>query len=141
MKVLLLQDVRGIGKKYDIKEVSDGYARNFLIAKKIAVTITEKTKQIHKEFEERKEKLLKQRNKNINQLENATLKFNVKTGEKGEVFDPVTKEDIKKAIKQMVEFDGEVVLPQSLKTLGEHLVEINFGRGFRGQVKVVLKTA
>ena len=138
MKVILLQDVRGVGKKYDIKDVSDGYARNFLILKKLAVPATGKAEHARKEFEEKEKHLLEHYKKLSEQLKNVALEFKVKVGSKKEVFGSITKEDIKKSIKQMAEFDGEVILPQPLKALGEHLVEINFGRGFRGQVKVTL---
>ena len=139
MKVLLLQDVRGLGKKYDVKDVSDGYASNFLIAKRLAIPATEKAEHARKGFEEKEKNLLERYKKLVNRFKNIVLEFKVKVGEKNEVFGSITKEDIKKAIKQMAEFDGEIILPQPLKILGEHLVEINFGRGFRGQVKVLLK--
>lgn len=139
MKVMLLQDVRGIGKKYDVKDVSDGYARNFLIAQKIAVLATKKNEQIREEFQKKERQLLERYKKTVNQLKNTTLEFNVKTGKKSEVFGSITKEDIKKSIEQTMDFDGEVILPQPLKTLGEHSVEINLGRGARGQVRIILK--
>lgn len=139
MKVLLLRDVRGLGKKYDVKDVSDGYATNFLIAKKLATPATGKAEHARKEFEEKEKRLLERHKKLLDQFKNIALEFKVKVGDKKEVFGSIKKEDIKNAIKQIAEFDGEVILLQPLKTLGEHSVEINFGRGFRGQVKVILK--
>jgi len=139
MKVMFLQDVRGVGKKFDIKEVSDGYARNFLILKKLAIPATEKAERARKEFETKEGRLLESHKKLLDQLKNTPLEFKVRVGDKNEVFGSITKEEIKKAIQKITKFDGEVILPQPLKILGEHSVEINLGRGFRGQVKVALK--
>ena len=138
MKVIILQNIKGFGQIGDVKNVSDGYARNFLILKKLAVPATGKAEHARKEFEEKEKHLLEHYKKLSEQFKNIVLEFRVKVGGKKEVFGSITKEDVKKSIKQMAEFDGEVILPQPLKTLGEHSVEINFGRGFRGQVKVTL---
>ncbi len=138
MKVLLLQDVKKVGKKYDIKEVSDGYARNFLLAQKLAVPADAKALQLKAESEKKEQLLLVQYQKAAEDLKKEILEFKVRSGSKGEVFGSVTATDIKKALEQKGFSNLEVKLDQSLRFLGEREVEIVFGKGIAGTVKVKL---
>lgn len=142
MKVILLADVRGLGKKWDVKDVSDGYAKNALIPKNLAKAATpediknldaQKALQLKRAKEER-EKLLKL----AGELRKKELKFLVKTGEKKEVFGSVTGDMIKIALrKEGIEAD-KINLAKPIRELGEHEVEIALGMGVSGKVKAIL---
>jgi large subunit ribosomal protein L9 len=104
MKVIFLKDVKGVGRKWEEKNVADGYAQNFLIAKKLAVPATaasaaqiknlkaqeEKSKIAHKEKE----------NEDIHKLSGIVLTVKTKANEKGHLFEKLTSEKISKLLKQ-----------------------------------------
>lgn len=151
MKIVLLQNIKGLGNKYDIKNVADGYARNFLIPKGLAKIATEKT---IKEIEIQKAAWQKQEQEIKNKLEilakdlaNREFKFALKTGKKGEVYGSVTKDDIKTRIYTDVNTDLhgyleniEVSLEKPIKTLGEHQVEIDLSRGVKTKIKLIIES-
>jgi len=131
VKVVLLKDVKSLGKKDDIVNVSDGYARNYLIPKDLAIEATSgKLKEIHskkkaseskkaREFEEAKELA-----KRINQLE---VIIKTKAGSSGKLFGSITNKDISDIIKERykIEIDKKkIVLNEQIKALGEHEIEI-----------------
>jgi len=151
VKIVLLQNIKGLGNKYDIKNVADGYARNFLIPKGLAKIATEKT---IKEIEIQKAAWQKQEQEIKNKLEilakdlaNREFKFALKTGKKGEVYGSVTKDDIKTRIYTDVNTDLhgyleniEVSLEKPIKTLGEHQVEIDLSRGVKTKIKLIIES-
>ncbi|MBI4993911.1 50S ribosomal protein L9 [Candidatus Wolfebacteria bacterium] len=148
MKVLFLKDVKNVCRKSDVKEVSDGYARNFLIPKglaKIATASDIKNLEIKKLTNEKKDKEIKQKLESLaKNLADKEFIFKVKTGSKGEVFESVNKETIKnKLFEDSGEFKNhgniEIDLSKPIKTLGEYFIEINFGKGIRGKVKIKLQ--
>ncbi|MDP3015122.1 MAG: 50S ribosomal protein L9 [bacterium] len=142
MKIILLQDIKGFGKKFDVKNVANGYARNFLIPKglaKIATDIAVKKLETQKAGQEKEEQEAKiELEKIAKNLENQELEFTVKTGEKGEVFGSVSKNDIKTRITANIDKDVEVNLERPIKTLGEHQVEIDLGKGVKIKVNVIV---
>jgi large subunit ribosomal protein L9 len=138
MKVLLLQDVRGVGRKNEVKEVTDGYARNFLIARKLAVAANEQAMKYKSEVDANEQALIKKYQTLAEKIGKESFELSVKTGGKGEVFGSVTKEDIRKHLSERGFTEGEVVLPKPIKSTGEHLVEINFGKGIVGKLKVIV---
>ncbi|MDO8466767.1 MAG: 50S ribosomal protein L9 [bacterium] len=140
MRVLLLQDVKKVGRKHDIKEVSDGYARNFLLARKLAVPADATALKIKASAEKKEQELLAKYSAEVVRLKSEVLEFPVRSGSKGEVFGSVTVADIKKALEAKGFSDCEVELEQSLRFLGEREVEVVFGKGIRGKVKVKLLT-
>lgn len=140
MKVFLLQDVKKVGRKHDIKEVSDGYARNFLIARKLAVPADASALKIKAEAEKKEQELIAKYSAAAGRLKNEVLEFSVRSGSKGEVFGSVTAADIKKALTAKGFSDFEVELKQSLRFLGERDVDVVFGKGIQGKVKVKLSS-
>lgn len=146
MKVILLQGVRGLGKIFDIKNVADGYARNFLIPKKLARVADEKSikeLELKREIWRKKEEELKMRLESMaKELNSQDFNLTLKTGKIKEVFGSITREDIKRLVDAKIaglsiEKDKiEVYLDKPIKTLGDHEVEINLSRGVRTKIKL-----
>ena len=130
MKVILLQDVRKVGKKDEILEVSDGYANNYLIKNKLAVPLTKRSKEVldrrldeeAKDEEARVEAL----NKIKKELEDKIIPFKVKTGAQDKVFGKVSTKQIADKLKEMgYTVDKKCIkLDSDLDTLGVHDVEV-----------------
>lgn len=147
MKIILLQDIKGLARKFDIKNVKDGYARNFLIPQGLAKIATDKTV---KELEFKKAVWQKEEQEIKNKLEILAkelaaqeFKFTLKTGKKGEVFGSVSKEDIKTLMATNINTkyheylkDIKINLERPIKTLGEHQVEIDLEKGVKINIKV-----
>ncbi len=122
MKLILQQEVKKLGKKGDIIEVSEGYARNFLLPQKLAIEATagninaikqQKAAQIHKEQRANDEAKVM-----ASQLSKVTVKIAVKTGESGKVFGSVTVKDIAEAMEQQygIEIDKrKIELKEAIK--------------------------
>ena len=104
MRLILLTDVRKVGKKDDIIEVSDGYANNYLIKNKLAVPYTKRSKEVldislDKRKKEEEEKIA-ECNAIKNKLENKTFKFEVKTGTQDKVFGKISTKQIADLLKK-----------------------------------------
>src|SRR5262245_40106106 len=110
MRVILLSDVRGVGRKNEIKDVSDGYARNFLIARKLAVAADEKGMSV-KGAADAKEQAEHDRLQAIaDKLAKMSFEFTVKTGEHKEVFGSISKRDVEQAVRAKGIIEGEIIL-------------------------------
>ena len=130
MKVIFLKDVRGVGQHGDIKNVTDGYAGNFLFPHGFAEPATEeKIKQLEAGKLEREAELQKQEEaieKNINALRGKIVKLSARATEKGGLFKSITSQDIIHALKEQHSIElpeSSIILPQPIKTVGEHVVE------------------
>lgn len=144
MKVILLQDVKKQGKKDEIIEVSDGYAKNFLIKNKLAVPATKTSKNIlNKEIDERKAK----EEQNILEAKNIAdkilkerLSFKVKTGAQDKVFGNIsTKQIAEELIKRGYKIDKKQIhLDFPLDTLGTHRIEIELHKQVKININVTL---
>lgn len=143
MKVILLDNVKGVGKKDEIINANDGYARNFLLPKNLAVEANAqnlaklKSKQdanAHKKMVEKDEagKLSKK-------IENIMLKIEVKAGENGKIFGGVTAKEISEQLKKQYKFDVDkkkVDLKETIKTTGIFVVDLKLYEGVVGKLKV-----
>lgn len=142
MKVIFLKDVKGQGKKGEIKDVSDGYARNFLLRKGLAVEATpgninalkdEKRRQQEREQEkDREAEALKDR------LEQLDFKIAAKAGENGRLFGAVTSKHISDELKRhnMKVDKKKIQLDEPIRTLGVTPVEIKLRPGITATLKV-----
>jgi len=142
MKVLLIKDVKSLGKKGEIKEVKDGYGQNFLIGKGLAKLATPDVVAHWKAEQERMEKELKETLARLVKEEKELGTKNVIIKKKlapAGIQGSVGKDDIAKAIKEQmdIEIDKKIVeLKKALKTIGEHKVDIKLGHGIHATVTV-----
>ncbi len=138
MKVLLIQDVRGIGRRMEIKNVSDGYARNFLFARKLAVPADEKALHLKEEQVRAEETEIAALRTQAQTLKDIILLFPVKIGVKGEVFGSIKSGEIQKALQDKGFSKFEIELLKPIKDTQEHIVPVAFAHGVMGSVKVQL---
>ena len=138
MKIVLLQDIRGVGKKYEIKDVNDGYARNFLIAKDLAAPADGKTMSLKTAHDAQEADRAARLKKIARGLEDSPLTFFV-AGDDKSVFGSVSREDIQQELKQRGFVDFKLDLPKSIKATGMHAVAVDLGRGIRARLKIIVE--
>jgi large subunit ribosomal protein L9 len=144
MKVILKQDVKKVGKKGQIVEVSDGYARNFLIARGLAVADTKKSLEIlgeEKKIEAAEEKKREEAAKaTAETLEGMTLDFHVRSGVEGKVFGSVsTKQIAQELMKKGITIDKKKILDTApIQSLGVTKVRVELHKNVIGTIKVRL---
>lgn len=146
MKVILLHDVRGAGKRFEVQEVAEGYARNLLFPRGLAKPATAAAL---RDLEKEKARLTKEDAELRKHLEEIArkiaetkLEFYLKADPKGGVFGSVTKEAILRAMRAhglITKERAELVLPHPLKTLGEHALEVELKKGIRAPLTVILR--
>lgn len=145
MKVILLKDIDNIGKKYEIKVVKDGYARNFLIpnglverASKSAIL---KIEEFKKTETKKDEKQLIEIQKCASELDGQEIEFLVKTGEDGQLFEAINSLKIVKKLKEMgFEIKKEqIALDKPIKELGEFSVKINLEHQLESKILLIIE--
>ena len=145
MKVILLQDVKGQGKKGDMKEVSDGYARNYLIPRNLATQATTdnlnalKIKEKAAAAKAAKEKALAE--ENAKKLEGVQVIIRAKAGSSGKLFGAVTSAEIAAALKEQYGIDVEknkIVQGDPIKTYGAYTVKAKLGYEVSGNVNLLV---
>ena len=147
MKIILLEDVKNLGKKHDVKDVPDGYARNFLIFRKFAKPATP---QALKELAIAKSRIEKEDAETIKQraflaesMKGKFLIFDLRTDDKGHVFSSVTKEMILKSLRSQGFVGKERVdlkIEHPLKEIGEYLLDLDLKKGIKTKIKVILRS-
>jgi large subunit ribosomal protein L9 len=141
MRVILLKDIKGIGKKLDVKEVKDGYGRNFLLARGLAEAATSdalnKLEAQKKIWEAGYQKLVTKLKEEARKIEALSLNFKMKVGEKGETFGSVSHKDIEMELAKHGCKNVKIELEKSIKTVGEHSVLADLGEGIKAKLKVV----
>lgn len=147
MKVILLSDIKGVGKKDQIINANDGYARNYLFPRKLAVEATTgnlgnlKAKQESNQY--RKDVQKEEAIQLANKLKEMTLTIKVKAGENGKIFGGVTAKEIAENLKTQynIEIDKKKInLSETIKTLGSQTVDIKLYEGVIGKIKVEVRS-
>lgn len=145
MKVIFLRDLKGQGKKGEIKEVKDGYAENYLIKNKYAEKLTEQSYQNYLKGKKEEQELDDQKRNDAtkikDKLEKLELIFKVKTGQMDKVFGSVSSKQIKDELdKKGISIDKkQVQIEDGLAVLGYHNVKIELYKDIYGVVKVKLE--
>ena len=136
MKIILLTDVKNVGRKGDLKEVSDGYGRNYLIAKGLAVEATKRSMEIlnkQKDDARAQQNILKAKALETKEfLEKQTINFKVKAGKEGKIFGSVSTARITDELKNLynIEVDKrKFVDSANLTELGSHQVRVKLFEG------------
>ena len=140
MKVLFLENVKKVGRKSEVKEVNDGYARNFLIPEKLAIIATPEILSKQKDAEKHGLAELEHLKKLKMALEKEIFTFQVKTGKDNSVFSSIDKKNIADKLKSEKNITVEkVMLSRPIKTLGEHDIDINLGQDVLVKIKILIK--
>ena len=147
MKVILNQDVKAIGKKGQILDVSDGYARNYLFPKKLAQEANNtalSNLKSQKEAEKHKKQVeLENAQKIKEEMKKIGIAFKVKTGESGKLFGAITAKDIAEKLEKEYKISidkKKIVLDESIKSIGVFNIEIKIHEGVVGLLKVTVET-
>ncbi|SFE68928.1 50S ribosomal protein L9 [Peptostreptococcus sp. D1] len=146
MKVILLQDVKGTGKKGEIKEVSDGYARNFLLKKKVAVEANNTNlKELDEKSKSKERKALIEYEEAVllgKQMEGVNIEIFSKAGEGGRLFGSITSKEIAEQLKKQKNIDVDkrkILLDEPIRSLGSRFVEIKIHQKVTTKVRVDVK--
>lgn len=138
MKIILLQSIKGLGNIGDVKDVADGYARNFLFPKKLATIATpEAVKKANADKEKRAEENKKELEK-IQKLagEIKSKKIIIKAKEKkGKLFGSIGKKEIAEKLGSEIT-EGMIELKENIKEIGEKNIEVNFGNNIKAKLKI-----
>ena len=144
MKVILLQDVKKIGKKGDVIEASDGYARNFLFPRKLAQEASDSNMHIlnNKKENERKQKLaeLEAAQKLAGELKGKEIKIKAKAGESGKLFGAITSKDVAELIKEQykIEIDKKKIVMDTIKLAGGYEIDVKLYPEVSTKMKVII---
>ncbi len=148
MKVILLEDVKSLGKKGAIVEVSDGYARNYIFAKKLGLEATSKNLNDLKLKKAHEDKLAQQRLEEAkafaSDLEKVQVTLKIKAGEGGKLFGSISSKEIAQAAKEQLNLEidkKKMVLPTPIKAVGTTMVPIKLHPQVTGELKVIVQEA
>lgn len=143
MKVILLDKVKGHGEKGDVVNVSDGYARNFLLPRNLAVEATPSNMKVleqqNKAKREKQQQELEEAKKLAKKIEKITVEIKAKSGEGGRLFGSVTSKDITEIVKKKhgIEIDRrKLVLPEPIRDLGVRSLEVKVYPSVVAKLKV-----
>ena len=148
MKVILLEDVKSLGKKGQLVDVSDGYARNFILSKKKGIEATAKNMNDLKLQKAHEDKLTAQRLEEAKlfaaEIAKAEVVLELKVGEGGKLFGAVSSKEIAQAAKEQLNMEldkKKLVLPNPIKTVGTTSVSVKLHPQVTAELKVVVKEA
>ncbi|PWJ50439.1 50S ribosomal protein L9 [Faecalicatena contorta] len=145
MKVILLQDVKALGKKGEIVDVSDGYARNFILPKKVGLEANNQNMN-NLRLQKKKEEKIAQDNldaakKLAGELEAGKVELSIKVGEGGKTFGSVSSKEIGAAVKDQLGLEVDkkkIQLKDTIKVLGTHVVPVKLHPEVVAELKVVV---
>ena len=148
MKVILLEDVKSLGKKGQMVDVSDGHARNFIISKKKGIEATAKNMNDLKLQKAHEDKMAGQRLEEAKlfaaEIAKAEVVLELKVGEGGKLFGAVSSKEIAQAAKEQLNMDldkKKLVLPNPIKTVGTTSVAVKLHPQVTAELKVIVKEA
>lgn len=148
MKVILLEDVRGVGKKYEVKDVNAGYARNFLFVNKLAESATPgalKKLEVLRAEHEKKDQELRARLATIaRKLADTKLEFELAADKSGALFGSVNKESILKALREhgfITKERVDIDLKHPIKEAGEYRIPVDLKKGVTAELTIIVKKA
>ena len=143
MKVILLKDVKNVGKKDQIVEVSDGYANNYLIKNRLAVMYSNKSLEILKKQQANAAELERQKEQKAREvaqeLKNITLEFVLSVGKDSQVFGSISYKQVEEELKakhNRVVDKRKILSNEKLDSLGFHILKIELYKGVVGEIKV-----
>ena len=143
MKVILLENIKGVGKQNEIINANDGYARNYLFPKKLAIEANNenlaKLKSKQESIAHKKETEKQEAEELSKKLEKIILKIEVKAGENGKIFGGVTTKEISEQLEKQYGFKIEkkkIELKETIKTIGIFNIDLKLYEGVSGKLKV-----
>lgn len=148
MKVILLDDVKPLGKKGETVTINDGYARNYILPKRLGIEATNKNLnelKLQKANEERLAKAKLDEAKALAaKIEEQEIVLTVKVGESGKIFGSISSKEIAEAAKQQIALDidkKKLQLPSPIKTVGTHTIPFKIHPKVTASLKVIVKEA
>ncbi len=144
MKVILLEDVKEVGKKFDVKEVAEGFARNFLFSKNAAKPATEEALEwlrVQKEIIEKiAEDNLKEVQELASKLDDMEVPMPMKIGDEGQLFESVNAQKIGERLKELgfTVKKSQIKLEAPIREIGEFPVKIGFDHNLEAEIKVIV---
>jgi large subunit ribosomal protein L9 len=144
MKIILLKNVEKLGKKHEVKKVTDGYARNFLIPQGLAKIATKQALKIleteRKKEKEKAEEELKKIQELATRIDGQEVIIPIKVGEKKQLFESITAQKISEKLKEFgfeIE-DNQIELAEPIKELGEFPIKVKFEHNLEVEIKVIV---
>lgn len=148
MEVILLEDVKSLGKKGEVVKVSDGYARNYVLPKKLGVEATSKNLNELKLKKANEEKVAKQKLEEARAfakvLEESSVELKMKSGEGGRTFGSISSKEIAAEAKKQLNFEldkKKIILDEPIKTLGVHIVKVKLHKDVTAKLTVKVSEA
>ena len=148
MEVILLEDVKSLGKKGQIVKINDGYARNFVLPKKLGLEATPKNLNDLKLKKANEDKIAKEKLEAAKEfakvLEESTVVVKIKSGEGGRTFGSVSSKEIAQGAKKQLDFDidkKKIVLDEPIRTLGTHVIQIKLHKDVTAKMNVKVQEA
>ena len=143
MKIILLKDIENIGKKYEVKEIKDGYARNFLLPQNLVKIADEKNLEWLKnqlELEKKKsEEELVEISKLASKIDGLEVEIPVKVGDKGQLFEKITPQKIAVCLKELgYNISKNNIATEDITELGEFPVKIKFDHNLEAEIKLIV---
>lgn len=143
-KVILLQDIKNLGQKDEIKEVTFGYARNFLIPQKLAILVLpqeiKRLEEIKKIKRAQQEKVIEKAEELKKKLEKIAVEIKAKVDEKGKLFGSIGRKEVIETLKERgIEIDKKrIEMEEPIKEIGEHWVRVRLGEDIEMKMKIIV---
>jgi large subunit ribosomal protein L9 len=148
MEVILLEDVKSLGKKGDLVKINDGYARNYVLPKKLGIEANAKNLNDLKLKRANDEKVAQQKLEDAKEfakvLEQSTVLVKIKAGEGGRTFGSISSKEIAQEAKKQLNFDidkKKIVLDEPIRTLGTHIIQIRLHKDVTAKLNVKVQEA